>query len=165
MSPNDQASPESAGDLAWRGIEHGRQGEWTEALYWLSLAAESDTTEGEVPPVFYAYLGYGLARFKGNVREGVKLCQRAADLDLLQPEASRLLAETLLLGDERRAANDAIERGLEIDPEDASLLALKKDLGARRQPVLGFLPRHHAINRYLGWLRHRFLGPVTSRGL
>ncbi|MEM1178543.1 MAG: hypothetical protein AAGM22_09370 [Acidobacteriota bacterium] len=164
MSPNVQASPDSAGDLAWRGIEHGRQGEWTEALYWLTLAAESPASEDEVPPVFYAYLGYGLARFQGKMREGVKLCQRAAELDLLQPEASRLLAETLLLGDERRAANEAIERGLEIDPADASLLALKRGLGARRQPVLGFLPRHHRINRYLGRLRHRLLGP-ESRGL
>lgn len=165
MSADQQRLAEGAVDLAWRGIEHGRQGEWTEALYWLSLAAEQSPTERELPPVFYAYLGHGIARFQGKTREGVKLCQRAAELDLLQPEACRLLAETFLLSDDRRSAIDAVERGLEIDAADAELLELKDQLGDRRQPVLAFLPRHHAVNRYLGRLRHRLLGSPASRAL
>ena len=158
-------SSETAIDLAWRGIEHGRQGEWTEALYWLSLAAEQNSGEAELPPVLYAYLGHGIARYQGKMREGIRLCQRAADLDLLQPEACRLLAETHLLTDDRRSAIDAVERGLEIDAADEELLALKRQLGDRRQPVLTFLPRNHAVNRYLGRLRHRFMGPSTSEAL
>ena len=163
MSANQQLA-DGAVDLAWRGIEHGRQGEWTEALYWLSLAAEESTDDRQLPPVFYAYLGHGIARFQGKFTDGLRLCQRAADLDLLQPEACRLLAETFLLGGDRRSAIDAVERGLEIDVADQQLLALKDQLGDRRQPVLTFLPRHHVVNRYLGRLRHRLLGS-TSRAV
>ena len=164
MTAHDaQATSESAVDIAWQGIEHCRRGEWTEGLYWLSLAAERPPGEDELPPVFYAYLGYGIARFEGKLREGLRLCQQAAELEMLQGEVSRLLAESHLLFDDRRSALEAVQRGLEIDPADTDLLRLKKQLGERRSPVLGFLPRHHAVNRYLGRLRHRLLGPSASR--
>lgn len=149
-----------ATELAWRGVEHCRQGEWTLGLYWSSLAAESAPRGEGLPALFYSYLGYGIARFEGNRRQGLELCRRAVELELYQPEAYYFLAETHLLMGDRRAATDVVEQGLDIDPEHRDLQALKRQLGRRRSPVLTFLPRQHRINRILGRLRH---GLVAAR--
>ena len=44
-------------------------------------------------------------------------------------------------------------RSTSSNPE---LRELQKELGIRRQPVLGFLPRRNVLNRILGWMRHQF---------
>lgn len=152
----DDAPPE---ELAWRGIELCRRGDWQDGFYWLSLAADATVDASAVPSLFFAYLGYGLARFQDETQEGVRLCRRAVELDMYQGENYYYLASTLLVADERRAAVDAVERGLQIDATHPGLAALKAEIGQRRRPVLGFLPRRHALNRSLGRLRHRLFGP------
>ncbi len=148
-----------AADAAWRGIELCRQGDWQEGLYWLGLAAEPGGRRDDLPGLFYAYLGYGIARYQGQQQQGIQLCQRAVETELYQPEGYYFLARTQLLAGDRRAAFDVIERGLEVDSANIELLALKDELGKRRPPVLPFLARGHALNRWLGKIRHRLLGP------
>ncbi len=157
-------SPESEphvapGELAWRGIELCRQGQWPEGYYWLSQAADNTVETSSVPSLFFAYLGHGLAKLQGEVDEGLRLCQRAVDLELYQPENYYYLAATHLLAGERRSAVDVVERGLQIDATHEGLRALKAEIGQRRSPVLRFLPRHNFVNRSLGRLRHRLFGP------
>lgn len=155
--------PEDAApaDLAWRGIEYCRRGDWQEGLCWLSLAAEGkpgqDEPQEELPGLFYAFLGYGIARYQRQGEQGLKLCRRAVELELYQPESYYFLARTHLLLQDRRAAFDDVERGLEVDSTHAGLIALRVELGERRAPILGFLPRRHVLNRWLGLLRHRLL--------
>lgn len=146
-------------ELAWRGIELCRQGEWQDGFYWLSLAADATVETASVPSLFFAYLGYGLARFQGEMDEGVRLCRRAVELDMYQAENYFYLASTLMLAGERRSAVDAVDRGMQIDATDGGLKALKAEIGERRLPVLSFLPRHNFLNRSLGRLRHRLFGP------
>ncbi|MEM7249066.1 MAG: hypothetical protein AAF533_27345, partial [Acidobacteriota bacterium] len=43
-----------------------------------------------------------------------------------------------------------LERGLELEPRHVGLLSFREKLGVRQDPVLSFLPRGHAINRWLG---------------
>ncbi|MEM6793184.1 MAG: hypothetical protein AAF725_04345 [Acidobacteriota bacterium] len=152
----EQQGAEAPHDLAWKGIEHCRRGDWTEGLYWLSLAAESPGEREDLPPLFFSFLGHGIARLEGKKREGLELCQRAAELEFHHPEVFRYLAETHLLLDDRRSAFEAVQRGLEIDSGDLELRRLHSQLGERRQPVIPFLPRRHALNRLLGRLRHRW---------
>ena len=156
--PGDVAPSE----LAWRGIELCRRGEWQEGFYWLSLAADATVETCAVPSLFFAYLGYGLARFQGEVDEGVRLCRRAVELDMYQTENYYYLALTLLLAEERRLAVDAVEQGMQIDATHEGLKALKADIGERRRPVLPFLPRTNFLNRSLGRVRHRLFGPSQS---
>ncbi len=152
----DDAPPE---ELAWRGIELCRQGDWQDGFYWLSLAADATVETSAVPSLFFAYLGYGLARFQDEREEGIRLCRRAVELDMYQSENYFYLASTLLLAGDRRAAVDTIERGLQIDATHEGLAALKAEIGQRRRPVLPFLARRHFLNRWLGRLRHRLFGP------
>jgi hypothetical protein len=146
-------------DLAWRGIELCRQGDWQEGFYGLSLAAGATVDTATVPSLYFAYLGYGLARFQGQMDEGIRLCRLAVELDMYQTENYYCLASTLLLAGERRSAVDAVDRGVQIDATDDRLNALKAELGQRRPPLLPFLPRRHLVNRSLGRFRHRVFGP------
>ena len=107
-------------------------------------------------------LGYGLARFHGEVDEGLRLCRRAVEIELYQPENHYYLAATYLLAGDRRSAIDALEQGLQVDATHAGLKELMADLGRRRSPMLPFLPRRHVLNRWLGKVRHRLFGPRKS---
>ncbi len=150
---------------AWHGIDLCRQGDWQEGLYWLSMAADSKVETSSVPSLFFSYLGYGMARDRGELEEGLRLCRRAVSIDVYQPENYGFLARALLLKGDRRAAFDILARGLQLDARHPSLIQLRGDLGERRRPVLPFLPRGHFLNRTLGRWRHRLIGPPrrTSR--
>jgi len=161
---NDASSMEAPAELAWRGIELCRRDHWQEGLCRLGEAAEAAERNEELPGLFYAYLGYGIARFQGHVEEGVRLCRRAVELEFYQPESYYYLARTYLLSNDRRAAIDAIERGFQVDAGNGDLQGLKAELGQRRPPVIPALPRRHFLNRWLGRLRHRLAGPRRAAG-
>ena len=48
-----------------------------------------------------------------------------------------------------------LRRGLMIDPECGAIGAELRQLGVRHRPVLGFLRRQNALNRWFGLLRRR----------
>ena len=48
--------------------------------------------------------------------------------------------------------------GLKIDPHHPGLLVMRKELGIRSRPVLPFLDRGHALNQFLGRIRHAIRG-------
>ena len=160
--PQEPRGAEPA-DMAWKGIELCRQNDWKEGLYWLGLAASAKEDSDDLPALFYSYLGYGVAKYQKQQLQGLKLCQRAIELEFYQPESYDFLARTHLLMGDRRAAYDVVERGLEVDSTHEGLVALRSELGERRQPVLSFLPRHHALNRWLGMARHRLLERSKNR--
>lgn len=142
----------------WAGIfetalEHCRREEWELGLAALSQLL-STVRRADLPGHFYSYLGYGMARCNGRVKQGLRLCHRGVQLEFYQPENYVNLARTLLLTDDRRAACDAIARGLAIDPEHEKLLELQRGLGLRKRSPVPFLSRRHLLNRILGRIRH-----------
>lgn len=141
-----------------RGLDLCRVGEWDRGLAILGYLAQS-ADRSSLPGLFYSYLGYGIARCEGRVEEGVKLCQHAIKIEFYQPENYVNLARAHILDKDRRGAVRAIEKGLKIDPHHADLLALRRDVGFRRLPVLAFLSRDHFLNRALGRLRHKIVRP------
>jgi hypothetical protein len=144
-------------DTLHRGLDLCRVGEWDRGLAILGYLAQS-TDRAVLPGLFYSYLGYGIARCERRVKEGVKLCQHAIKIEFYQPENYLNLARTHLLDGERRGAVRAIEKGLKIDPHHLELLALQREIGFRREPVLSFLSRDNPLNRFLGRLRHKTTG-------
>ena len=150
-------------ELAWRGVELCRDGDWPDGLQWLCLAGralEREELESELPALFYSYLGSGMARYRHQLRLGLVLCRNALQVELYQPEAHYFLAKTLLLRDDRRSALDVIRQGLAVDPEHRQLLDLQRQLGERKSPVVPFLARRNPLNRWLGRLRHNTMGAV-----
>lgn len=115
-----------------------------------------------MPGLLFSYLGYGMARYQGERANGLKLCNLGVRVELYQPESYLLLAQTHLILGDRRAAWDTVERGLQVDAAHEGLQKLKAELGQRRRPIFPFLPRRHALNRWLGKLRHRVLEFVSG---
>lgn len=141
-------------ELAWQGIDLCRKGQWREGLDVLRRVADAKDSGVELPGVFYSYLGYGVARYDRQVREGLTLCEHAVKREFYQPENYLNLARTYLLAGNRRKAIDAVLAGRRIDRAHRGLAQLHRELGLRRRPVLSFLSRTHPLNRLLGRMRH-----------
>jgi tetratricopeptide (TPR) repeat protein len=136
-----------------RGLALCRRGEWDFGLTDLGKLAENDT-QGDLPSIFYSYLGYGIALRQKRIREGLRLCKHAVKLEFYQPENYLNLARTYLLAENRRKAYEAVSKGLQMDRGHKGLRALLQHMGARRKPVIPFLSRNHLVNRFLGRIRH-----------
>ena len=143
-----------ARELVERGVELCREGNWKEGVAHLAAVAGTDQREIELPSYYYGYLGYGVVRTQRRVKEGVALCKKAVKLGYADVENHLNLARTYWFLKKRRAAVDALETGLRIDPRHAGLRALREEMGFRRTPVIPFLSRDNLLNRILGRRRH-----------
>lgn len=141
-------------DALGRALYLCRAGEWDSGLYHLGKLAE--TGERAMPGLFYSYLGYGIARCQGKVKEGLKLCQHSIKVEFYESENYFNLARTYLLDRDRSGAVRAVRKGLKVDPQSLELLALYRDLGIRQEPVIPFLSRNNLVNQVLGRLRALF---------
>lgn len=141
---------------AKRGIELCRNERWDEGLELLAKVFNAqERATGELPrALVLSYLGYGIARFHGKVKEGLSLCERAVKLEFYQVDAVFNLARTQQLAGNRRAAVASLKRLLELDPQHAAGRALEAEMGSRRRPVFGFLDRGNPLNVLIGRIRH-----------
>jgi Flp pilus assembly protein TadD len=153
IEPNVVSS--GSADDEERGIALCRAGEWDRGVDVLArLASAGARLSGRG----YSFLGYGMAHRRKQVREGLRLCKHAVKLEFYQPDNMLNLARTQLLAGDRRGATASMRRGLAIDHDHAGLVALAKELGTRRRPVLRFLGRRNPLNVLLGRIRHAIKG-------
>lgn len=139
-----------------RGIVLCRSNRWEEGLRFLREGTLLVGPSGSVPAVVLSYLGYAMALCESKVDQGLELCKEAVRQSFVDPDMLLNLARAHLLAGNRQPAVMAIERGLKVDRDHQGLLDLRTEIGVRRQPILGFLRRHHPLNRALGMIRHRF---------
>jgi Flp pilus assembly protein TadD len=103
---------------------------------------------------WYSYLGYCVAKERGQVSRGSDLCMISLEHDPNNPEHYLNLGKILLLSGKRSEAlhvlRDGVARG-----ENAELMALLNQFGKRKSPLIPFLPRSNPLNRFLGLLFHR----------
>ena len=137
-----------------RGIAFCRKGDWDRGLPDLVRVATQERRPN-LPSTLYSYLGYGIARFRGEVQEGLRLCQHAVKLEFYQPDNLFNLARTHLIAGNRREAYAAMSKGLRLDVNHQGLQDLVKVIGRRAPAVLPFLSRGNLLNRFLGRFRHR----------
>ena len=149
-----QTSPRVLKQLADRGVNYCRQGDWDTGMACLARVAEVDNGGLELPSLFYSYLGFGIAYRERRIREGLDLCRHACRISFYEPENFINLARTALIAGYRREAYRAIKRGYALDPSSVPLQKLHRKLGVRRRPVLAFLGRENLVNRLLGRMRH-----------
>jgi hypothetical protein len=154
--PNPEPVDQSSEALR-KGLALCREGEWSNGLFFLGKIAEAGRTAA-MPGVFFTTLGYGIARYQQRAEEGLKLCRHGVKLQFYEPENYVYLARTALLCENRAEAVKAVRGGLKVDPNNAELQVLSKDLGIRQLPVLSFLSRSNPLNRLLGRLRARIFG-------
>lgn len=103
---------------------------------------------------WYSYLGYCVAKERGQVSRGSDLCMISLEHDPNNPEHYLNLGKILLLSGKRSEAlhvlRDGVARG-----ENAELMALLNQFGKRKSPLIPFIPRSNPLNRFLGLLFHR----------
>ena len=151
--------------LASRGVELCREGEWKQGLNLLAEVPSSELPDRRLRALSYSYLGYGLAKFQKQRRQGVKLCEQAVSIELCEPEVFLNLVRIRVMINDRRGAVAAVKRGLQYHPEHPVLLEYQRKLGIRRQPVLPFLSRDNLFNRILGKMRFQLSGLLGRREL
>ncbi len=146
-----------ASDDARLGMQLCRKGDWRTGIQHLARAVENTGGVEGVPSEAYSFLGYGIALEQRRLQDGLNLCRHALRLDYTSAENHLNLARLHLLHNDRRGAIKVIAEGLSLHPRDGGLLALYREMGFRRPPVLPFLSRANLLNKWLGMFRHRVL--------
>ncbi len=138
-----------------QGILACRKNQWHEGYDLLMRVAQLAERRGNLPGVFYSYLGAAMARCEGRRRDGMELCRYALRLQPEQPENYLNLASVYLMLGRRAPALRAIADGLVLAPWHVRLLEMRDSLGVRQPPVFPFLPRSNPVNSLSGRVRAR----------
>lgn len=139
------------------GFEQGRHlaenGDWRGALERFQACTH------ELPhyhPLYPFYLSCeGLAMVHLKAPGGLELCRRAAAMAEAGADVFENLARAELHSGHRWAALCAIEQGLALEMGHEGLIRLRRSMGVRRPPLIGFLSRDQLLNRILGRLTYR----------
>lgn len=148
--------------LAWEGVDLCRVGRLEEGFATLELVAQESDGLDDAPAAFFAYLGLGTAMVRGRYRKAEAYCLKAVDRAPEEYDGHLCLARVHSYFSARGRALAAIHDGLEAAASSAELLSFRREIGMRRAPVVPFLSRDHGLNRVLGRLRHRVLGPYRG---
>ena len=138
-----------------------RRGDLRSALRHFTSACQA-TAETHVHAQLYLSC-LGLTQVMLNDVAGLNLCRRAAAEETRRGQVFENLARAELQLGHRKQACDAVRRGLRLDRGNASLMALRQEMGVRRRPVLSFLDRDNLLNRVLGKLTHRVRRASSTR--
>jgi len=127
----------------------------TEAI---TAAQTSATIRDVIPASALSYYGLCLAMHSRAFTEASTFCEIAIRNEKFVGEHYLNLARVWHHARNRKKMADAIERGLKASPRYLALQQFADQVGFRKEPVLGFLPRDSALNRALGKLRHKLKG-------
>jgi len=122
------------------------------------------TIKDVVPAVALSYYGLCLAMHSKNFTEASTFCELAIRNERFVGEHYLNLARVWWHAHNRRKMAEAINRGMKASPSYAPLQRFAEEVGFRRDPVLGFLPRESLFNKALGKLRHRIQGKSPGGG-
>ncbi|MBW2280952.1 MAG: hypothetical protein JRG76_15405 [Deltaproteobacteria bacterium] len=110
---------------------------------------------------FRSAYALALALVRGQFLGATELARAAVRQEFYNPDLYLNLARIYLAFDFKAEAVRYLRRGLMVDPESERLGRKLAELGVRRRPAIRFLPRGHALNRLMGRLQARLLGPTT----
>jgi tetratricopeptide (TPR) repeat protein len=119
------------------------------ALSRLERALKLDDRAG-----WYSYMGYCIARERGQQRKGLELCLHALEAEPDFPDHFLNMGRVHLLGNEKEEALKVLRDGMAAggSPEIVELL---ERLGTRKQPLFPALSRTNPLNKHLGLLLSR----------
>jgi Flp pilus assembly protein TadD len=137
-----------------QGIKLLRSGQSAEAFEYLRHAAELNQQN----PYYLSFLGVSVARAQRKWNAAVHLCETAVSLRRNEVQLYLNLAEVYVAAGRRDDAVAVLDRASMYSSMDIRVKRARADLGKRNSPVLPFLERGHALNKYLGKLRHRMFG-------
>jgi predicted Zn-dependent protease len=122
------------------------------SLVIFTLCERFSAADESVPPHVLSLYALCLAR-QGKRKEAVETGRAAIRRDSRSATCRLHMAKIYLLADSRRKAVEEISAGLTSSPNHPELLKLRKEMGVRRRPVIGFLSRDNPLNVKLGKAR------------
>lgn len=137
-----------------KGLQSIARGDFLSALAFFEASMSLLPADGGPQAVAaMSYYGLCLARATDRLAEARDLCEAAVESLPEDPDLYLNLGRVCERQEDREHAFRTYVRGLRLNPRHPGLVEALRRLGFRRRPVLGFLPRHHAVNRVLGSLR------------
>lgn len=137
----------------------------------LAIAKEAGRMHPD-DPMILTHLGYLIAMVEKKYKTAIDACEKSVNIMPrrlpagLDTEHKPLLyfhlTRVYQAAGNRQEAVRAVYRGIGFDTDNGVLHRELERLGVRRRPVVPFLGRGHFLNRMLGRLRHRILGPLES---
>src|ERR1700751_5206203 len=113
-------------------------------------------------PFFLSYVGMLCAVVEKRYRTGEKLCCEALEIKCNHAQLYLNLAEVYHQAGRDGDATKTLRKGFISTGRDLRIRRALEKIGGRRSPMFSSLGRSHAINRILGQLRHRVIGPVFT---
>ena len=98
---------------------------------------------------WYSYLGYCIAKERGQQRKGLEFCHKSLEAEPGNPEHYLNLGRVHLLAGDRVEALRLLREGMTWG-DHPGIRQLLESLGSRKPPVLPALSRNHPLNKYLG---------------
>ncbi len=103
----------------------------------------------------FSFYGLCIAMVRRKYAQAVEYCNVSLKANFMDPDHRANLARVYLERGERRKAVETLSAGLRLEPHNTQINLIFDRIGRRRPPVLGFLPRDHPLNVWLGRLRAR----------
>ena len=111
--------------------------------------------EKERSPNHLSLFGLATAQYTGNIKAAVPLCQEAIKREPKNPSHFLRLGTIYLIQGRKKEAIRIFNLGLRIG-RHPGITRMLQTLGQRDKPVLPFLARTNALNKYLGKIRSSF---------
>ena len=134
-------------------IAHCRNERWRKGYDLLTRVAQHVESRGNLPGLFYSYLGLSMAHCEGRRRDAMELCRYGLRLDPVKPECYLNIAQVYIMLGRRESAFVAVQHGLVLRPGHPRLLELQRTIGMRQRPTFPFLARANPLNSLTGRVR------------
>src|SRR5579884_1223566 len=144
------------------GIAATERGEYDNALRVLSAIYTKVPAE-KMPQGLSSY-GLCLARVEGKRKLGAELCEKAIKLESYEGRHRANLVRIYITAKNRKKAVDVLDDSLRKLRNDPELIRVRKEIGYRQSPQIGFLPRTNPINKLYSRYIARQIPKVQRRG-
>jgi predicted Zn-dependent protease len=111
-------------------------------------------------PFYLSYVGMLCALTEKRYVAGEKLCREALEIKCNHAQLYLNLAEVYHQAGRDGDAIKTLRKGLISTGHDVRIRKTLEKIGGRRPPIVSMLGRGHSLNRVLGRLRHRMIGPT-----
>ena len=129
-----------------QGLKALQEGNSVAALPFFEKAAGVEPS-----PLCLSYLGFCIAKERGQVQKGIQFCREALEKEPENPLHYLNLGKIFMTAGNKQEALRMLREGLArgLNQEITDLL---NAIGTRKQPVIPALDRNNPINKYLGKL-------------
>ena len=140
---------EDAEKLYHRALSAFSAGDFQSALAQLERVPKLDEE-----PQYHSYLGYCIAKERGQVKKGRELCLASLQAEPRNPVHYLNLARVLHMAGNKGEALGALREGMAAGGSE-EIAALLAQMGTRKSPPLPFLDRGNSLNKWLGKMLSR----------